>query len=173
MVRHIHILHSVLLPNGNKIINYNDYLYYGNPLLKLITQNDINDLNDDINDLNNNIINNHFVFGSRVVSVPLAHNNKPNITISHDNIKYIILFIYPLYSWSAIGQSCCIFGNGINNSDYYIIVTEDIHGDNYKSQFLAGVSYVSFTTKSVKFLLWYGNTEDTDKSFIINYIIFT
>lgn len=163
----------VILPNGNKIINYNDYLYYGNPLLKLITQNDINDLNDDINDLNNNIINNHFVFGSRVVSVPLAHNNQPNITISQNNIKYIILFIYPASSWSAIGQSCCVFGNGIANNGYYIIVNEDLNGNFYNSHFLVGVHYVSFTTNSVKFLLWYTDTEDKNKSFIINYIIFT
>lgn len=162
-----------MLPNGNKIINYNDYLYYGNPLLKLITQNDINDLNDDINDLNNNIINNHFVFGSRVVSVPLIHNNQPNITISHNNIKYIILFIYPASFWSSIGQSCCVFGNGIANSDYYIIANEDLNGSNYNSHFLVGVSYISFTKNDVKFLLWYGNTEDANKSFIINYIIFT
>lgn len=163
----------VILPNGNKIINYNNNLYFNNKLLRLLTNNDLSDINNKINNVDTNTINNHIIFGSRTVSVPLAHNNQPNITISHNNIKYIILFIYPASSWSAIGQSCCIFGNGIANNGYYIIVNEDLNGNNYNSHFLAGVHYVSFTTNSVKFLLWYADTEDANKSFIINYIIFT
>ena len=57
MLLYQYIYHT--LPNGNKLINYNNNLYYNNPILRILTQTDYNTLNTTIqnnyNKLNTNI----------------------------------------------------------------------------------------------------------------------
>lgn len=76
-MRYIHILHSILLPNG-KLIYHNNYLYQDN-LNRILNQIDLNNIQTDLNNINDNIstqINASIIYSTSSSSSPTFNIGK-------------------------------------------------------------------------------------------------
>lgn len=157
-----------LLPNG-KIIQRNDNLYYNNPILRLLTQTDLSNINNTINNMEANIINNHIIFGNRGVYIG---SENENITISYESAKYMIIYLSPESQTSSITQTLQLLINGISSSynSYYAILNEGVNVG-FHQQYYIGTHIASFTESNLQLTIW--SNLQTDRYFFLNYIIFT
>lgn len=78
------IVDIYVLPNGNKIINYNNNLYFNNNLLRILTQNDYNTLNQSLQSNQKPII----IKGSLH-----TNNNVINIGVVYEAILMVFMYM--------------------------------------------------------------------------------
>lgn len=83
------------LPNGNKIINHDSNLYFNNNLLRLLTQNDLTEINNSIDNIVNTEIpqqiNNSIIYG---MSYTNSTNTSKKINIGTP-YRYVIIVANP------------------------------------------------------------------------------
>ena len=129
------------LPNGNKIINHDSNLYFNNNLLRLLTQNDLTEINNSIdNVINTEIpqqINNSIIYGTRSTndtSTPI----KINIGTPY---RYVIIVAYP-----GAG-SLLVTGIFSANDSFKTFTGGMIGSSNYARLNIESIKSTSFTVR--------------------------
>lgn len=137
--------------------------------MRLLTQTDLSNINNTINNMEANIINNHIIFGNRVVYIG---SENENITISYESVKYMIIYLSPESQNSSITQTLRFLINGISSSynNCYAVLNEGVTVG-FHQQYYIGIHIASFTESNLQLTIW--SNLQTDRYFFLNYIIFT
>lgn len=147
------------LPNGNKIINHDSNLYFNNNLLRLLTQNDLTEINNSIDNIINTEIpqqiNNSIIYGTSYTN---STNTPKKINIGTP-YRYVIIVAYPGAGsllltgiFSANDSSKSFTGGMIGSSNYARLNIASITSTSFNVRYSNHRSETTYPSASVSYI---------------------
>ena len=145
-----------ILPNSNKILNYDNNLYFNNPLLRLLTQVDYDNIQNDYNDIINTYIPQQ-IDNSMIYATSSA--DYPTFNVSR-NIKGIICSVAIQRSSGSGGFAPFVFIPKLNTSASVVGCTTST--SRYTSLRGAEAIQIRYTTSNTSLRITYLSAVDDD-----------